>query len=56
MTTTNGQSNGQYKPLHEDPDRLRRVEDLVENFWTCPSRPRVDKHPTQRKICWEAVT
>jgi hypothetical protein len=22
--------------------------------WNCPSRPRVDKHPTQLKIRWEA--
>lgn len=22
--------------------------------WDCPSRPRVDKHPTQPKLCWEA--
>ncbi len=21
--------------------------------WDCPSRPRVDKHPTQRKLRWE---
>jgi len=21
--------------------------------WSCPSRPRVDKHPTQEKIRWE---
>ena len=21
--------------------------------WSCPSRPRVDKHPLQPKICWE---
>lgn len=23
--------------------------------WTCPSRPRVDMHPLQAKLCWEAV-
>jgi hypothetical protein len=23
--------------------------------WSCPSRPRVDKHPTQRKLRWEAA-
>lgn len=23
--------------------------------WSCPSRPRVDKHPTQTKLKWEAV-
>lgn len=23
--------------------------------WNCPSRPRVDTHPTQRKLLWEAV-
>jgi hypothetical protein len=22
--------------------------------WTTPSRPRVDKHPLQDKLCWEA--
>lgn len=22
--------------------------------WNCDSRPRIDKHPTQKKICWEA--
>jgi hypothetical protein len=22
--------------------------------WSCGSRPRVDKHPLQKKICWEA--
>lgn len=24
--------------------------------WHCPSRPRIDKHPTQKKFRWEAVT
>lgn len=23
--------------------------------WSCPSRPRVDKHPLQRKLRWEAA-
>ena len=23
--------------------------------WSCPSRPRVDKHPLQTKLRWEAV-
>ena len=23
--------------------------------WSCPSRPRVNKHPLQRKLLWEAV-
>lgn len=23
--------------------------------WSCPSRPRVDKHPLQGKFCWEAA-
>lgn len=23
--------------------------------WNCPSRPRVDKHPTQLKLLWEAA-
>lgn len=22
--------------------------------WDCPSRPRVDRHPLQDKLCWEA--
>ena len=22
--------------------------------WSCPSRPRVDTHPLQKKLCWEA--
>ena len=22
--------------------------------WSCKSRPRVDKHPLQKKLCWEA--
>ena len=25
------------------------------NGWSCPSRPRVDTHPLQAKLCWEAV-
>ncbi len=23
--------------------------------WSCPSRPRTDKHPTENKVLWEAV-
>ena len=23
--------------------------------WSCPTRPRVDKHPTQAKLRWEAA-
>jgi hypothetical protein len=23
--------------------------------WSCPSRPRVDTHPLQKKLCWEAA-
>lgn len=23
--------------------------------WSCPSRKRVDTHPLQRKLCWEAA-
>ncbi len=23
--------------------------------WSCPTRPRVDKHPTQKKFRWEAI-
>ena len=24
--------------------------------WSCPSRPRLDKHPVQKKLCWEVRT
>lgn len=24
--------------------------------WSCDSRPRVDKHPLQDKLCWEATS
>lgn len=29
------------------------VGEVVGRSWDCPSRPRVDKHPTQGKIRWE---
>ena len=34
-----------FKVLAETPGRS----------WSCPSRPRVDKHPLQRRLRWEAV-
>lgn len=32
----------------------REVGRVSGRSWSCPSRPRVDKHPTQNKIRWEA--
>jgi hypothetical protein len=29
------------------------VEEVKGRSWTCPSRPRTDKHPTVDKIRWE---
>lgn len=34
-----------WQVLHEVPGRS----------WSCQSRPRVDKHPTQDKLCWSAL-
>lgn len=34
-----------WKCLYEVPGRS----------WSCPSRPRVDTHPLQNKLCWEVV-
>jgi hypothetical protein len=33
----------------------RVVGEAGGGSWNCPSRPRVDKHPTERKMLWEAV-
>lgn len=32
----------------------RVVGETPGRSWSCPSRPRVDKHPLQRKLRWEA--
>jgi len=34
----------------------RKVGEVRGRSWNTPSRPRVDKHPTQGKIRWEAAT
>jgi hypothetical protein len=31
------------------------VGEVKGRSWSCPSRPRIDKHPTQDKIRWQAV-
>lgn len=33
----------------------RVVGEVPGRSWSCPSRPRVDKHPTQNKLRWEAA-
>lgn len=33
----------------------RTVHEVPGRSWSCSSRPRVDKHPTQDKICWEVT-
>lgn len=33
----------------------RIVHEVTGRSWDCPSRPRVDKHPTQGKLRWEAA-
>jgi hypothetical protein len=33
----------------------RVVAEAGGGSWSCPSRPRVDKHPLQRKLRWEAA-
>jgi hypothetical protein len=33
----------------------RVVGEVSGRSWSCPSRPRVDKHPTQNKIRWETA-
>lgn len=32
----------------------RIVGEVRGRSWSCPSRPRVDRHPTQAKLRWEA--
>lgn len=32
----------------------RVVAHVTGRSWSCPSRPRVDQHPTQDKLRWEA--
>ena len=32
----------------------KMVGEVRGRSWHCPSRPRVDRHPTQNKIRWEA--
>lgn len=34
----------------------REVGRVMGRSWHCPSRPRVDHHPTQDKIRWEVTT
>lgn len=31
------------------------VYEVTGRSWDCPSRPRVDKHPTEQKTLWEAA-
>jgi len=31
----------------------RVVHEVRGRSWSCPSRPRVDKHPTEDKLLWE---
>ncbi len=33
----------------------RNMGEAGGGSWSCPTRPRVDKHPLQRKIRWEAA-
>jgi hypothetical protein len=33
----------------------RLVGEVTGRSWNCESRPRVDKHPTQNKLRWEAA-
>jgi hypothetical protein len=33
----------------------RMVGEVRGRSWSCPSRPRVDKHPLQGKLRWEAT-
>jgi hypothetical protein len=33
----------------------RLVAEVRGRSWSCPSRPRVDKHPTQEKLLFEAA-
>lgn len=33
----------------------RQIAEVRGRSWSCPSRPRVDKHPTQAKLLFELV-
>lgn len=33
----------------------KKIAEVKGRSWHCPSRPRVDKHPLQNKIRWEAT-
>lgn len=33
----------------------RRVRETDGGSWSCPSRPRVDQHPTEPKVLWEVL-
>lgn len=48
-----------YTLASESGDSLRAAgwkvtHEVRGRSWTTPSRPRVDKHPLQDKLCWEA--
>ncbi len=34
----------------------RQIAEVRGRSWSCPSRPRVDKHPTQSKLLFEATS
>lgn len=34
----------------------RMIAEVKGRSWSCPSRPRVDRHPTQDKLLFEAAT
>jgi hypothetical protein len=34
---------------------FRKIADVRGRSWSCPSRPRVDRHPKQDKLRWESV-
>lgn len=33
----------------------RRIAEVAGRSWSCPSRPRIDKHPTQAKLLFETT-
>ncbi len=33
----------------------RQIAEVRGRTWSCPSRPRIDKHPTQGKLLFEAM-
>ncbi len=50
---------GTYTLLTEPGTSLRAagwhvIHEVTGRSWSCVSRPRVDKHPTQGKLLWEA--